>query len=184
MGVITLCLFSCSNESDQATRSDNSGNQAATFSNDRSLTKPEPTIQSPVKVIGDFTNVKSDGEHQWGYSVEIWKQDNSIYGLFSGGSLQLVGDPPTGILIDSEFDERSGKFSFRTKLPSYTYDFDGILTKRVLKGRLSNITTNESKEIVLKRSKEWSSEMMDEYASYEDWKKYADEILKFRGPRP
>ena len=182
LGWLILCLTSCSNESAQATRTDN---QERTTSNNLNLSSNVPATQSLVKVVGYFTNVQSNGEHQWGYTVKIWRQDDRIYGLFSGSSSSMtVGDPPTGILVDQVFDEKTGKFSFRTTTPSRTYHFDGILTKKVLKGRILGAITNEAEKIVLKRSKELSSEMMDEYASYEDWKAFADRILKFRGPKP
>jgi hypothetical protein len=53
-----------------------------------------------------------------------------------------------------------------------------------MSGRLLSQRCDEAEKIVLKRSKELSSETMDEYASYEDWKVDADRILKFRGPKP
>ncbi len=165
----------------QNTRSDNLG-RAISSSHD--LSRNMPTTQSPVKVVGNFTNVEGDGEHEWGYSVQIWRQDDRIYGLFAGGSgTRLVGDPPTGVLVDQEFDEKTGRISFKTVLPGTTYHFDGHLTKSRLKGRLLHATSNETENIVLKRDKEFSR-MMDEYATHEDWKLDADRILKFRGPRP
>ena len=181
LGGIIFCLLSCSKESALATSNDNG---EISTSDNLNLPKPESTTESPLRVVGEFTNVQSNGEHQWGYSVEIWKQNDRVYGLFSGSSSPMtVGDPPTGILVDQLLDEKTGKFSFRTKLPWSTYYFDGILTKAVVKGRLLDTRTNKTEKIILKRSKESSSEMMDEYASYEDWKVYADRILKFRGPK-
>ncbi len=178
---IVLCLLSCSTNSTQATRKANEDSAALTDFQDFTNT---PTVTSSVKLYGDFTNVQSNGEHQWGYSVEIWRQDDRIYGLFSGSSHSIiVGDPPTGILVDQRFDEKTGTLSFRTKLPSHHYSFDGIFTKDEIKGTLTDTTANEKERIVLKRDKESSLEIMNEFASYEDWIEYADRILKFRGTK-
>jgi hypothetical protein len=180
VGIIS-CLLGCSNESAQATRNDN---KEKSVPSNLSIPEPESVAKSPVKVVGDFTNVQSNGEHQWGYSVQIWRQDDRIFGLFSGtSSPMLVGDPPTGILVEQVFDEKTGKLSFSTELPSFTYSFDGTLKNDRLTGRLFNTTTNKTEHVTLKRSEESSSEMMDEFESYEDWKRYADGILKFRGPK-
>lgn len=161
----------------------------------------EPKPESPVKVVGDFTNVKSNGEHQWGYSVELWRQGDKIYGLISGSdSSRLIGDPPTGLLENVQFDPKTGRLSFRAKLtlglffgvePSRdVYQFEGVLTKKKLLGSL--LATNElcpdkcpeKKKISLPRSKESSSEMEEfhTYQSFAEWKAFADRILKFRGP--
>lgn len=88
MGIITrllvclvLCsLLGCSNET-AITKVTEAQTKIAL---DNSIPVVEPKDESPVKVIGEFTNVKSNGEHQQGYSVKLWKQDNKIYGLISG----------------------------------------------------------------------------------------------------
>lgn len=175
-----FCLLGCSNET--FTKVTTEAQSMPTSSN-----TPSPTIEKkdelPVKVVGDFTNVESNGEHEWGYSVQLWKQGDKIYGLFSGGSSsRLIGDPPTGILENLFFDTKTGKISFTAILPYYVYKFDGILMEKKLMGKILNTTANETEKITLPRSKEWSSEM-DEFQSYEDWKVYADDILKFRGPK-
>lgn len=180
-GIVITCLLGCSREVSQVAIDDNKGRSIA---NEAALARKGRMTASPVKIIGDFTNVQSNGEHQWGYSVELWRHNSKVYGLFSGSSdSMIVGDPPTGILADQVFDKKTGKLSFRTILPSHSYIFDGILTKNILKGRLLNTETNETETIILRRSKEFDSETMDEFASYEDWKEYADRILRFRGPK-
>jgi hypothetical protein len=178
VGIIFL-LLNCSNESAPASRTDAREESA---SNNLKLPKSEGSNESTVKVVGEFTNSKSDGEHQWGFSVQLWKQDDRVYGIFSGSSNpRAVGDPPTGILVEQILNPETGRFSFATRLPGTTFYFDGLLTNAVLKGRLLDSTTKKTEEIVLKRSKELSSEMMEDYKSYGDWKLYVDSILKFRG---
>jgi hypothetical protein len=172
-------LAGCSGEAVITTGIDAQSRQAANIST-------APTVKpaaEQIKALGDFTNVKSNGEHQWGYSVEIWKQGNKILGLISGDSAsRLIGDPPTGLLENISFDAKTGKLSFRAVLPSDVYEFDGVLTKEKLKGKLSNTGINKIEIITLRRAKQESSEM-EEFESCEDWKKYADRILDFRGPK-
>lgn len=192
-----LGLFSCSNESVPTTGAES---QNKPISNNAISPSVEPKIEASVNAVGEFTNVKSNGEHEWGYSVQIWQQEDKIYGLISGQSAsRLIGDAPAGLLENVKFDSKTGKLSFRAKLtlglfagkPSQNiYEFEGILTKKKLVGNL--IVTNElcpdkcleKKKITLPKSKELSSEMeeFNTYKSYSDWKEYADKILSFRGP--
>ena len=181
--LVLFGLFGCSNEAVTTRKTEAQSKPTANIPTSPTV---KPTTEPPVKVVGDFTNVESNGEHQWGYSVEIWKQGDKIFGLISGDSIsRLIGDPPTGILENVFFDAKTGKISFRAILPSDAYEFDGILTEKKLMGKLLNTTHNKTEKITLPRSKELSSEM-DEYQSfqsYEEWKVYADSILKFRGPK-
>ena len=154
----------------------------------------------PVRVLGNFMRIKSDGEHEYGFMVELWKQGDKVYGLISAHD-GLIGDPPTGVLENIRFDRRAGKISFTAKLslgvtlddnyksiPTHDiFEFKGILTKTRLTGNLVVTSLFDGKSLVekkklnLPRSKEWSS-WMERYNSYADWKKFADEILDFRGP--
>ncbi len=163
----------------------------------------EPKNESPVKVIGDYENEGGDGEHEWGYSVTLWKQEDKIYGLISGGSaLRLIGDAPIGLLEDVEFDSKTGKLSFKAKLsvgsmynknegwvPSRDiYKFEGVLTEKELKGKLfiteeiCGAKCNKTEKVKLKYSKEWSS-LINEYPSYAEWKANYEVTLKRRGPK-
>lgn len=163
--------------------------------------KKNNKLESPVKIIGSFSKVISDGEHASGYDVELWRQGDKIFGLISAHR-GLIGDPPTGILENVRYDSATKRLSFRAKLtlgiffdknnsnvPSRDiFEFQGIQTNKRLQGELKMINElcadkcPERKRINLPRSKEWSS-MMSEYKTYAEWKAYADEILDFRGPR-
>jgi hypothetical protein len=157
---------------------------------------PTPIPESPVKPIGHFTNAGSDGEHQWGFSVELWRQDDKIYGWISGNEhARLIGNAPPAILEDVMFDPKTQKFSFRAKLPpkifngkalpSDVYKFEGILTKKKLVGNQTIIkgfcpdVCIEKKKITLLRSRERSANMEESYnfGSYQEWKAYMDKIL-------
>jgi hypothetical protein len=161
---------------------------------------PAAKKELPVKVFGIFMRIKSNGEHAYGYSVELWQQGAKIYGLISAHD-GLIGDPPTGLLENVKFDPKTKKFSFRAKLtlgmvfskeydnvPSRdVFEFQGTLTKMRLAGTLS--TTNElcpdkcpeKKKINLPRSRVWDSAIRG-FKTYAEWKADADETLKSLGP--
>jgi hypothetical protein len=156
---------------------------------DNSISTVKPTVtpitESPVKSIGHFANVKSNGEHQWGFYVELWRQDDKIYGWMSGTDYsRIVGDAPAGILEDVQFDPKTGKISFKAEL-SDVHEFDGFLTKNKLSGSL--LIKNDlcgdpcakKKKIMLPKSKEESSIMEELYnfGSYQEWKDHMDKIL-------
>lgn len=156
--------------------------------------------ESPVSVVGHFTNMRFTEEHAYGCAVELWRQGNALVGLFLA-SEGLQGDTPTGLLEDVRFDTKTGRLSFRTRLtigvvyskehdgvPSLdVFEFSGVLGKNRLTGtlkRLDGLSPHDPpkiKKISLTRSQ--SNEGMEPFKSLDDWKKAADEILKFRGPK-
>lgn len=162
--------------------------------------QPEPKTELPVTALGTFMRIRSDGEHAYGYDVQLWKQGDQIYGLISAHA-GLIGDPPTGLLENVRFDPKTKKFSFKAKLtlgmffskdydnvPSRdVFEFEGTLTTARLAGTLS--MTNElcadkcpgKKKINLPRSKQWSS-MMTRFKTFAQWQEDADETLKRLGP--
>jgi hypothetical protein len=193
--LVLFGLFGCSGETVIQTKTEAQSKIPANISTSSTI---KPTAE-PVEVVGDFTNVTSDGEHQRGYSVQIWKEGDKILGLLSGSRhSRPVGDPPTGLLENAVFDAKTSELSFSATLPGSDcgegkpaqdlFRFKGFLTSRKLSGNLfitmdfCNGQIKETEKITLQRSIEWSSEM-DEYQSYEDWKKFADDILKFRGSK-
>lgn len=156
---------------------------------------------SPVKVAGYFTNVRDNGQHAYGYTVELWKQGGKLYGLISA-SEGLSGDSPTGILENVHFNSKTKKFSFTAKLTlgrffDKTHDdvdsqdifqFAGTLTATRVTGRLT--TANElcadrcvgKKRIALVRSKKMSSFLTD-FKTLADWRADADDTLSLYGPK-
>ncbi len=189
--LVLFGLFGCSNESVvTVTEAQNKTNL------NNSIPPVKPTVESPVKPIGAFTNVKSNGEHQWGFAVELWRQDDKIYGWMSGTDYsRIVGDGPAGILEDVQFDSKTGKISFTAKLPGVifagneqspdVFEFEGVLTKKKLVGNL--LPTNDSfgnqptkkKKITLLKSKKESSDLEEffNFGSYQEWKAWMDKIL-------
>ena len=156
---------------------------------------------SPVVTIGAFTNMRYDPEHAYGYTAELWRERNRIFGFFLS-SQGLIGDTPTGLLEDVTFNPRTGKLTFRARLttglvsnrdfhmvPSRdVFRFSGVLKGNRMIGTLeiaNALTPSEPsrrEKISLKRSQR-KSEVLIEAKSYDDWKSEAEKILKFRGPK-
>lgn len=154
-----------------------------------------------VKRLGAFTNMRFTGEHQSGYSVELWQEKGSLFGLFLA-SAGLAGDTPTGLLEDVAFDQKTGKLSFRARLSTAStfnekneqvptrdvYRFSGVLTAQRLTGVLEHADAlNQSAagaktKVSLVRSRA-ESESMAGAKNYDEWRRWADEILKLRGPK-
>ena len=153
-----------------------------------------------VSVVGHFTNMRFTEEHAYGYAVELWRHGDSLLGLFLA-SEGLQGDTPTGLLEDLKFDTKTGRIFFRAKLsigvvyskdhdgvPSRdVFEFSGVLGKNRLTGTLkrreglSPQDAPKIEKIALTRTK--SNDGMEPFQSLDDWKKAADGILKFRGPK-
>jgi hypothetical protein len=155
---------------------------------------------SPVKQFGSFQKVKTDGEHASGYSVDLWKENGKLIGLIAVHR-GLIGDPPTGLIENVQFDPQTKKFSFTAKLTiGQFYDkthedvpsqdilkFDGTLTNKKLAGTVK--MTNqlcpdkcpESMKISLPVSKDRDF-MTQNFQTHDEWQAYIDKILEFRGP--
>jgi hypothetical protein len=167
----------------------------------KSVRRAPAQSAAAVKRLGVFTNMRFTKEHQYGYSVELWQEGGRLFGLLlvSDG---LAGDTPTGLLEDVAFDAKTGRLSFRSRLSTGStfsqsneevptrdlYRFDGTLRGQTLAGvfehsdAASEKADATKKRVTLRRSKTESASMM-QAASYDDWKREADEILKLRGPK-
>src|ERR1700687_2901591 len=102
-------------------------------------------VPRPITFVGEFSNMRYTEEHAYGYSVQLWREGATVFGLFLA-SEGLAGDTPTGLLDDLKYDSRSGRLSFRAKLtmgldarqqPSHDlFEFDGKLNTRAVSGVL------------------------------------------------
>jgi hypothetical protein len=193
--LVLFGLFGCSQENviTKVTKAQNNPVSDNAISTVKPTVTPNP--ESPVKPIGHFTNVKSNGEHQWGFVVELWRQDDKIYGWMSGSDdSRLVGDAPAAILEDVQFDLKTGKFSFKAAMPSNfggfrrskdVHKFDGFLTKKSLTGNLlitddfCGESCTKKKKITLLKSKKDSADLEEffSFGSYQEWKAWMDKIL-------
>lgn len=145
--------------------------------------KPENRIDSRVEVFGSFSNRESNGEHEWGYEVDLWSHEGTLIGMFTGTSgTRLVGDPPTGILKDLMYNFETGSISFRASLPNVEYEFKGVLSKKELSGKLfdSRSERDDAKKITLPKSRELTSGL-SEYPSLDKWKESMAEYVRRRG---
>lgn len=158
---------------------------------------------SKVEVLGSFSSINHDPpEDAFGYALKLWKDGDQIFGLlvvYTGPP----ADPPTGILEDVKFDSRTRHLSFSARLstgllyareyrgvPSRDrFKFEGVLTRRQVTGTLSRSddllpdTRPTTKRIRLRWSSLLTEVMIPPPATYSDWKTWADEILKRRGPK-
>lgn len=165
-------------------------------SSTKSAQSPDPIIK-----IGAFSNRRYDAEHAHGYTVQLWRVQNRVFGflLWSRG---LKGDTPTGLLEDVRYDPRTGQLTFMARLTMGLFSnrqlsmvpsrdvlrFKGLLKRRHIIGTLeiaNTLTPTEvpRREKIKLRLSEKESEVMIEAQNYSDWRSKADEILKFRGPK-
>jgi hypothetical protein len=159
----------------------------------------DPHAAAPIETVGEFSNMLFTEEHAYGYTIELWRQADKVFGflLVAEG---LQGDTPTGLLEEVTFEPSTGKLTFQAKLSvGVTYDeelkryvptrdifrFSGVLREKKLFGTLEHSDALRPKappqqeEITLGRT----STPLALPASLAGWKKQADEILKARGPR-
>ena len=155
-----------------------------------------------VDVLGAFSHITHAEGDAFGYTVELWKEGDQIFGLL----LAYVGppaDPPTGILEDVKFDPKTRRLSFTARMttgllysreyagvPSHDrFSFKGVLTRKRLVGvlrqsdDLSPSFQPTSKRITLRWSAFSTELMVPPPQTYSAWRSWADEILKFRGPK-
>lgn len=175
---LTVFFSSCSNNG-HLSNAKTSGNVS---SNQAHNSKNRDRLSSPVKAIGIFSNRESNGEHEWGYEVDIWEHNGDLIGMLSGSdSTQLVGDPPTGILKNVMYNHSTGSISFRATLPGVEYKFKGTLSQKKLSGILFDMPYDDVPEkIVLLKSQKLTAEM-NEYPSLKAWQERMDELIEFRG---
>ena len=143
--------------------------------------------------------MRQSGEHAYGYTVQLWRQGESWFGLFLA-SEGLAGDTPAGMLERVKFDRLTSRLEFRAKLttgvvyrgagreePSRDlFEFRGRLERAALAGTLSRSDAlaperpAQAEQVRLRRA---TGELLPRPASYAEWKKFAGEILQRRGPR-
>jgi len=142
----------------------------------------------PITFVGEFSNMRYTEEHAYGYTIQLWREGTSVFGLFLA-SEGLTGDTPTGVLDDLKYDPRSGRLSFRAKLtmgldarnqPSHDlFEFDGKMSARAVSGVLKHAAERE--RINLRKVE--TDPAFDQPPTYDAWKRQTDEILRRRGPK-
>ncbi len=154
---------------------------------------------SSVSVVGEYTNMRFTAEHAYGYTVELWREGGRLFGLFLASD-GLQGDTPTGLLERVVLDPPTGGLSFFAKLTTGLaylgpekqvptrdpFEFRGTLSTQMLAGTLRRSDMLRPKSALLieqVRLRKGTGSLMIHPASYTEWKRWADEILKLRGPR-
>ena len=176
-------------------------NRSRQFGPDASSAEQSREKMTPgATFLGEFSNMKFTEEHVYGVSVELWRQDSSVFGLLDSAD-GLQGDTPTGLLEDVRLDASNGRISFKAKLttglhscqqhknfvPSRDlFKFDGTLAKGALVGTLTRFDALHPEQ--KPQADKVTLERLDgapriEAQSYAQWKQKADEILRFRGPK-
>ena len=158
--------------------------------------------ENTVKVLGAFSSVRHTGDDALGHVLQLWQEGDHVFGLlmvYTGAP----SDPPTGLLEDVKFDPRTRQLSFSARLSTglvtgrgYSrvpardrFTFKGVLTRREVNGvlqRSNELFPNDrptSESIRLRRSASYTELMTPPPTTYAAWKSWADEILKFRGPK-
>jgi hypothetical protein len=153
----------------------------------------------PIRSMGEYSNMRYTEEHEYGYTVELWRDRDSVIGLLLV-SAGLQGDTPTGMLENVRFVSRTGALSFTAKLttglaflpggrqePSRDlFEFTGTLKATTLTGALNRSDLwqpsrpGSRERVQLKRQRQAA---VLPAGSYAEWKRQADEILKRRGPK-
>jgi len=159
------------------------------------------TNDASVRVLGAFSNMRYTEEHAYGYTVDLWRAGDCLFG-FLLASEGLAGDTPTGLLEQVQYNEKTGALSFRARLtmglfsdrerqnvPSRDqFEFSGTLAGGTLRGTLrrANALTPQAapivESVVLRASKEEAQSMIAA-TKFGEWQQRAAEILQRRGPK-
>ena len=147
----------------------------------------------PLRAIGEFTNIRATEGHAYGYTVDLWRDGNSVVGFFYCAA-GLEGDTPVGKLESVNFRPRTGQLTFTAKLstgvtllpngaqqPSHDlFQFTGTLKSNTLTGTLTRSPSSERETVALTLR---ANEALPATRTYRDWQNYATDLLKARGPR-
>jgi len=162
---------------------------------------PGTQHKDEIKAIGCFANVRSDGEHANGYSVQLWLRGSGIIGLIDYHR-GLIGDPPMGVLTDVRYDSSTGKLSFKAKLTSGLHycsehkgvpshdllSFQGFLKADRLEGKIVLEDQLDSPPGVVDTRERFLMRKDDEchlesYESYDSWWRNWEPIYKLRAAK-
>jgi hypothetical protein len=148
---------------------------------------------SEIRVLGYFDATVTDGEHQTGYALELWRRNDTAIGFLIVAQ-GLIGDAPLGVLENVSLTP-DGHLALEATVPGgwitekeqqvSRYTFNGILGQDTVEGVLQSRTL-VSRESVTQRTVRFRrlasmTEVMRDYPSYDEWKVDADRMLKRRG---
>ena len=156
---------------------------------------------SRVKPMGVFLDIKHSQDDTFGFSLQLWQEGNSVVGLFSV-YVGPQGDAPTGLLEDITFDPRTGQLSFAARLSTglvYGHGYQGVPSRDIFQFRGTlhrNRITGALKtanalfpsdpavqqRVSLQRSADMS-QLMEVVQTSAEWQRWAEEVLRRRGPK-
>ena len=145
---------------------------------------PQTAGANAVVVVGGFSNVRYTPDHAYGQMLKLWRTGERVVGLFSFTDGQQA-DFDTGLLEKVSFNQATGRLSFESYASQFR--FEGTLKTDAVKGMLTRTHPTTGKElsadmVELKRSSELT-ELMNDYASLDEWNRTAAEIVKRLGLR-
>ncbi len=171
-----------------------------------STTEGVDRLQDNVMGFGKWSNVKvseSEDSHASGITVKMWRYRGNLIGYL----FEYVGppsDPPTGMLEDISFNEKTMEISFRAKLSTghvYSdkdkkwvpakdiYIFKGTIQPTAIIGDLEKRRVqDDGKEKIVEGEKiELKGELGPadylENRPYQEWFEFTEKIMKTRGPK-
>jgi hypothetical protein len=148
-----------------------------------------------VRGVGEYSTMRQDAEHCSGYRVILWKAAGKIYGVFSACS-GLVGDIPSGVLEETDYDTRTGALRFQAHLslgsdyvgggkqiPSKdVFFFKGRISRRMLRGLLRHVDEAYEKKMpsTMRVTMRQRGVRLKEYGSVESWRQEQPQIGTIR----
>ena len=133
-----------------------------------------------VEYLGTYEKVESaTGEHCSGYSIDLWKHNDVLFGLLHHHR-GLCGDRPCGVLTDIQHNSQTGGIRFKADTGEAKFYFSGSLENNSLTGTLTKSwpgTELDSKETV-QLPKHRKRYLADKFDSLEKWHKFYDSIAR------
>lgn len=148
---------------------------------------------SPVIPVGEYSNMRATkSDHCYGYYTKLWRHDSTIVG-FIYHSEGLCGDSPTGLLEDVNYEPKTGKLSFKTKISTGCsfnekkkcvpvidlVEFNGKLAKAHLVGTMTWHDIGR-KKVLKKENVQLKAEVensLKPYSSLLEWKSDLKEVF-------
>ncbi len=155
-----------------------------------------PQADTNLVYLGAFSNVDSTGEHLYGFTIHLWREGDSLIGLFESAE-GLEGDTPAGVFENVKYGVSTGELSFRAKLtigqhdpstPSRDlFEFRGTLDKKRVAGLLAHKDAlHPDRPLVMTRivlPKLGGGQSFIKATSRAEWDRQVAEVLKARGPK-
>ena len=155
----------------------------ALFSHPSAVTDAADRSISRIVYLGTYEQVESaTGEHCSGYSIDLWKRNNVLFGLLHHHR-GLCGDPPCGVLTDIRHNSETGVIRFKASTLEEDFHFSGSLQNNLLTGTLTkhfpgtDIDSNETVRLPKHRKRY----LADELNSLEKWHNLYDPVARCQG---